>query len=176
MRRDSVTGERMLEILLSGVSTRRYERMIPEMAETVGVSRSAVSREAIEASEAALKKLAERRFEDVDLLVIYIDGMHFGEQCVLAAIGVDSQGGKHVLGLREGATENAEAAKDLLDQLVAQGVDPKRGGCLSLTDPRRYAQPSTRYSASIRSSAVGTINSVTCWGACLAISRRRRPH
>jgi transposase-like protein len=126
MRRDAATGERMLEILLSGVSTRRYERMLPEMAETVGVSRSAVSREAIEAAEAALKKLAERRFEDVDLLVIYIDGMHFGEQCVLAAIGVDSQGGKHVLGLREGAAENAEAAKDLLEQLVAQGVDPKR--------------------------------------------------
>jgi transposase-like protein len=126
MRRDATTGERMLEILLSGVSTRRYERMIPEMAETVGVSRSAVSREAMEASEAALKKLAERRFDDVDLLVIYIDGMHFGEQCVLAAIGVDSQGSKHVLGLREGATENAEVAKDLLEQLVTQGVDPKR--------------------------------------------------
>jgi transposase-like protein len=126
MRRDAATGERMLGILLNGVSTRRYERMIPEMADTVGVSRSAVSREAIEASEAALKKLAERRFEDVDLVVIYIDGMHFGEQCVLAAIGVDSQGRKHVLGLKEGATENAEAAKDLLEQLVAQGVDPKR--------------------------------------------------
>ena len=126
MRRDAATGERMLEILLSGVSTRRYQRVIPEMADTVGVSRSAVSREAIEASEAALKKLAERRFEDVDLLVIYIDGMHFGEQCVLAAIGVDSQGCKHVLGLKEGATENAEAAKDLLERLVGQGVDPKR--------------------------------------------------
>ncbi len=126
MRRDAATGERMLEILLSGVSTRRYQRVIPQMAETVGVSRSAVSREAIEASEAALKKLAERRFDNVDLLVIYIDGMHFGEQCVLAAIGVDSQGRKHVLALKEGATENAEAAKDLLAQLVAQGVDPKR--------------------------------------------------
>ena len=126
MRHDAATGERMLGILLSGVSTRRYQRVIPEMAETVGVSRSAVSREVIEASEAALKKLAERRFEDVDLLVIYIDGMHFGEQCVLAAIGVDSQGCKHVLGLKEGATENAEAAKDLLERLVAQGVDPKR--------------------------------------------------
>ena len=91
-----------------------------------GVSRSAVSREAIEASEAALKKLAERRFEDVDLLVIYIDGMHFGEQCVLAAIGVDGQGRKHVLALKEAATENAEASKDLLAQLVSQGVDPKR--------------------------------------------------
>ena len=126
MRRDAATGERMLEILLSGVSTRRYKRVIPQMAETVGVSRSAVSREAIAASEAALKKLAERRFDDVDLLVIYIDGMHFGEQCVLAAIGVDGQGRKHVLALKEGATENAEAAKDLLAQLVAQGVDPKR--------------------------------------------------
>ncbi|MGH7461859.1 MAG: IS256 family transposase, partial [Longimicrobiales bacterium] len=126
MRADGATGQRMLEILLNGVSTRRYERVIPEMADTVGVSRSAVSREAIEASAAALKALLERRFDDVDLVVIYLDGMHFGEQCVLAAIGVDSQGGKQVLGLREGSTENAEAAKDLLEQLVAQGVDPKR--------------------------------------------------
>jgi transposase-like protein len=126
MRQDAATGQRMLEVLLNGVSTRRYERVIPEMAETVGVSRSAVSREAIEASEAALQQLLERRFENVDLLVIYIDGMHFGEQCVLAAIGVDSQGSKHVLALKEGATENAEVCKDLLGQLVAQGVDPKR--------------------------------------------------
>jgi putative transposase len=120
------TGARMLETLMNGVSTRRYERVIPEMADSVGVSRSAVSREAIEASEAALKALLERRFDEVDLLVIYIDGMHFGEQCVLVAVGVDSQGRKHVLALREGATENAEAAKDLLEQLVTQGVDPKR--------------------------------------------------
>ena len=126
MREDTATGQRMLEILLNGVSTRRYERVIPEMADSVGVSRSAVSREAVEASQAALKALLERRFDEVDLLLIYIDGMHFGEQCVLAAVGVDSQGRKHVLALREGATENAEAAKDLLEQLVAQGVDPKR--------------------------------------------------
>jgi putative transposase len=126
MRKDGTTGQRMLEILLDGVSTRRYQRVIPEMAETVGVSRSAVSREAIEASEAALKNLLERRFDEVDLLVIYIDGMHFGEQCVLAAIGVDSQGSKHVLAVKEGASENAEATKDLLEQLVRQGVDPQR--------------------------------------------------
>jgi len=67
----------MLEILLNGVSTRRYRRVIPEMADTVGVSRSAVSRETIEASEAALKQLLERQFDKVELLIIYIDGMHF---------------------------------------------------------------------------------------------------
>ncbi len=124
MQADTATGQRMLEILLNGVSTRRYERVIPQMADTVGVSRSTVSREAAEASEAALRQLLERRFDAVDLLVIYIDGMHFGEQCVLAAVGVDSGGRKHVLALREGATENAEAAKDLLEHLVSHGVNP----------------------------------------------------
>ena len=126
MQQDTVTGERMLEILLNGVSTRRYSRVIPEMADTVGVSRSTVSRESIEASAAALQQLLERRFDDVELLIIYIDGMHFGDQCVLAAVGVDIQGRKHVLALREGATENAEAAKDLLQHLVEHGVDPAR--------------------------------------------------
>ena len=45
MQQNSATGERMLEILLNGVSTRRYGKVIPEMADTVGVSRSTVSRE-----------------------------------------------------------------------------------------------------------------------------------
>ncbi|HEV2690828.1 MAG TPA: transposase [Bryobacteraceae bacterium] len=126
LQKETATGERMLEILLNGVSTRRYQRVIPEMADTVGVSRSTVSRETIEASEAALQQLLERRFDEVELLIIYIDGMHFGDQCVLAAVGVDIQGCKHVLALREGATENAEAAKDLLQHLVEHGVDPTR--------------------------------------------------
>ena len=126
MQENTTTGQRMLEILLNGVSTRRYERVIPEMADTVGVSRSTVSRETAEASEAALQRLLERRFDDVELLIIYIDGMHFGDQCVLAAVGVDIEGRKHVLAIREGATENAEAAKDLLEHLVSHGVDPAR--------------------------------------------------
>jgi transposase-like protein len=123
---DTATGQRMMEILLNGVSTRRYARLIPEMADTVGVSRSTVSREAIQASEAALESLLERRFDDVELLVIYLDGMQFGEPCVLAAVGVDLEGRKHVLALREGATENAEAAKDLLEHLVSHGGNPER--------------------------------------------------
>jgi hypothetical protein len=114
MQHEAATGERMLEILLHGVSTRRYQRVIPAMADTVGGSKSGVSRETIEASEATLEQLMERRFDDLDLLIIYIDGMRFQDQCVLAAVGVDVEGRKHVLGLREGATENAEAAKDLL--------------------------------------------------------------
>lgn len=120
------TSARMLEILLEGVSTRRYQGVIPKMADTVGVSKSSVSRAMIQASEAQVEKLLNRRFDDVDLLIIYVDGMHFGEQCVIGAVGVDAQGNKHVLGIQEGATENTAAAKDLLQSLVERGVKPER--------------------------------------------------
>ena len=117
----------MLDILLHGVSTRNYKAVIPEMAETAGVSRSAVSRAAIEASEAEVEALLSRRFDDVKLLVIYIDGLIFGKYTMIGAIGVDTQGHKHVLGIREGATENAAVVTTLLEDVVARGADPKRG-------------------------------------------------
>jgi len=59
---------------MNGVSTRSYEHVIPEMAESVGISKSSVSQETIEACEAALKQLLERRLDDRDFIVIYIDG------------------------------------------------------------------------------------------------------
>ena len=39
---------------------------------------------------------------------------------MLAAVGVDADGRKHVLGLCGGASENAEAAVGLLEDLVAR--------------------------------------------------------
>ena len=118
-------SERMLDVLMRGISTRQYAEVLPEMASTCGVSKSTVSREAAEASEEALKELLERRFDEIDLLVIYIDGMQFSEHHVISAVGVDRLGHKHVLGLQQGATENAAAVEDLLQQLVARGVDPQ---------------------------------------------------
>jgi putative transposase len=118
-------SERMLDVLMRGISTRQYAEVLPEMASSCGVSRSNVSREAVEAGEAALQELLERRFEGIDLLVIYIDGMQFGEHHIISAVGVDGAGQKHVLGIQQGATENTAAVEDLLQQLVARGVDPK---------------------------------------------------
>jgi len=126
MRGDQRLADRMLEILLSGVSTRRYREVLPEMAEQVGVSKSSVSRETIEAGERLLRSLAERRFDEIDVLIVYVDGIQFGQQHVLAAVGVDSEGNKHVLGLRQGASENAEVATALLEELVERGIQPGR--------------------------------------------------
>jgi transposase-like protein len=126
LRKDERLADRMLGILMRGVSTRNYREVLPEMAEQVGVSKSQVSRENIDAGERLLQELAERDFSQHDLLILYIDGMRFGDYLVVAAVGVDAQGNKHVLAIREGATENAEVVKALLEELVARGVKPGR--------------------------------------------------
>lgn len=119
-------ARRMMDILLYGVSTRRYEKVLPEMAESVGISKSSVSRGNIEAGEKLLKELAERRFDEIDVLVIYVDGINLGGHHVLGAVGVDSVGNKHVLGLRLGCSENTTTVSELLNDLVERGVKPGR--------------------------------------------------
>jgi len=126
MRTHSRIGGRMLDILMRGVSTRNYGEVLPEMAETVGISKSTISRKSIEASEKVLKELAERRFDDIDILIVYIDGIVFSGHHVIVAIGVDSAGHKHVLGLRDGASENATVCTALLEDLVERGVKSDR--------------------------------------------------
>ena len=117
-------GQRMLELLMRGISTRNYQEVIGTMAETAGVTRSSVSRETIREAEKAWEQLSERRWDGVDLLVIYLDGIVYAEHHVIGAVGVDTEGNKHVLGIQLGTTENEAAVKDLLERLVAQGVDP----------------------------------------------------
>ena len=126
MQNRGAMGSRMLEILMRGVSTRNYKEVIPAMAESVGISKSAVSRRVAEASEAEVEALLSRRFDQLKLLVIYIDGLVFGDYTMIGAVGVDSEGNKHVLGIREGATENSTVITELLEDIVSRGVDPKR--------------------------------------------------
>ena len=83
-----------------------------------------MSRETVEVSERVLKELMERRLDAWDLLVIYLDGIQMGSHHVLAAVGVDSDGKKHVLGVREGASENAEVSSALLEDLVEPRPGP----------------------------------------------------
>jgi len=123
---NSSLGKRIEDILMKGISTRNYQEVIPQMAQTVAVSKSNISREFIERSEQTLRKLCERRFEDKDILIVYIDGIQFGEIHVIAALGVDSAGFKHIMGLREGASENAVVVKDLLTDIVARGLKNDR--------------------------------------------------
>jgi len=120
---DSGLAARMSEILVSGVSTRKYARVLPAMAASAGIARSSVSRAVKGASEAILRQLMERAFHEHDVLAVYIDGIEVAGHHVVAAVGLDDTGEKHVLGLVRGSSENAGVVKDLLQSLVKRGID-----------------------------------------------------
>lgn len=122
LREQPRLGSRIRDILVTGVSTRHYAKVLPEMAGTVGIKKSSVSRRFIKASQKALEELMQRRLEDLDLLAIYLDGIVVDRHHILAAVGVDGKGQKHLLGLAPGASENARVAKDLLQGLIQRGL------------------------------------------------------
>ena len=99
LQNNPTTAYKMLGALLRGVSTRQYEEVLPEMAASAGVARSSVSRKAIEASAEQLRTIRGRRWEQADILVIYVDGQRFGSHHVISAVGVDREGKKHILGI-----------------------------------------------------------------------------
>jgi putative transposase len=123
LRRENVS-RRVGQIIINGVSTRRYKETICSTAEAAGVSRSALSRECIEEAQEQLKELVERPLGDLDIVVLMIDGIIIAQHHVLIAIGISSTGSKHVLGLRLGASENAAVATALLEDIVERGLDP----------------------------------------------------
>ena len=114
------------EGIVAGLSTRNYHRAVESVLDGYGIEKSSVSREFVAASAAQLKKLCERKLDGLDLVAILIDGIQLGKQVLVVALGIAASGKKHVLGLWQGATENTAVVKDLLEDLVARGLQPDR--------------------------------------------------
>ena len=124
-------GRWAMNLMLINVSTRKLKRAVrlPEgdlpavMGD--GTSKSAASRRFVALSAERMAEWMASDLSKLDLLVIQIDGLHVGNDLVLvAALGIDSEGHKHPLGLIEGATENATVVQALIDNLIERGVDP----------------------------------------------------
>lgn len=111
--------------IAAGVSTRRYHSTLdrlPAAEAQSSVSKSAVSRRFVALSAEQLRGWLSRRIE-VNLPVVMVDGIHFQDRVVLIALGFDPQGGKHVLGIREGSTEKTQVVRALLSDLIERGLD-----------------------------------------------------
>lgn len=111
--------------MVHGVATRRYESVQPALPAPIegrAASRSAVSRRFVALSQQKLTECLNRSLEDLDLWVVMIDGITFADRVVLVTLGIAADGTKHVLGVREGTTENATVARALLRDLVTRGL------------------------------------------------------
>jgi len=122
-------NEATLAAIAAGVSTRRYAGTLdplPAPQAQCSVSKSAVSRRFVALSAARLAEWLSRSLAELDLAVVLVDGIHFRDRVVLLALGIDTRGEKHVLGLREGSTENATVVRALISDLIERGLDPER--------------------------------------------------
>jgi transposase-like protein len=122
----------VLERMLAGVSTRRYQRTQEPVGEEVetrarSTSKSSVSRTFVERTREALGELMGRQLGDLRLAVMMLDGLELKGRMMIVALGITTQGVKIPLGLWEGSTENATVATALLADLVERGLDPEQG-------------------------------------------------
>jgi putative transposase len=122
--------ETVWEKLMLGLSTRKYGQAVREFTEAYGLEKSAVSEHFIEASRAKLQEMMERRLDKTRLCALLIDATPFAGQQLVVAMGISQDGRKMILGLRQGATENATVVGELLGDLVNRG--------LNFSEPRLY--------------------------------------
>jgi transposase-like protein len=122
--------ETVWEKLMLGLSTRKYGQAVREFTEAYGLEKSAVSEHFIEASRAKLQEMMERRLDKTRLCALLIDATPFAGQHLVVAMGISQDGRKMILGLRQGATENATVVGELLGELVHRGLD--------FSEPRLY--------------------------------------
>lgn len=122
--------ETVWEKLMLGLSTRKYGQAVREFVEAYGLGKSAISEHFIEGSRTRLQGMLERRLDKLKLCALLIDATPFAGQQMVAALGVSQDGRKTILGIRQGATENATVVGELLGDLAKRGLD--------FSEPRLY--------------------------------------
>ena len=108
------------------VSQRDYEKGLPKIAASFGVSRSSVSRSWMRSTKKQVERLLHRKLDALRIVAVFIDGKRFSKLGVVVALGVGEDGKKHVLGIYQSSTENSTACRELLDDLERRGL-PERG-------------------------------------------------
>jgi putative transposase len=145
--RDPLTDV-VLERMLAGVSTRRFERTGEPVGSEVdeqarSTSKSAVSREFVSRTRESVIELMSRPLSDLRLAVLMLDGIELKGRCCVVALGIDTDGSKHPLGLWDGSTENTTVATTLLANLVERGLDVEQG-VLCVIDGARALRKAVR--------------------------------
>lgn len=108
--------------VLAGVATRDYGKVVDEVCDGYGVEKSSVSRHWKALSTKKLEEFLARPLGELGLVAVMIDGVGFDEYTLVVALGIDSTGRKHMLGVWLGATETAQVSKQLLADLIKRGL------------------------------------------------------
>ena len=108
--------------LLSGTSTRRFEKTLDKMLRGRGVGRQTISQRAMTEMSVRLQEFQTRSLKHAEIIVVFIDGIHLGDTVYVAAVGVDTEGRKHVLDFEPGSTESSSVCRGLLRNLLEREI------------------------------------------------------
>jgi len=122
LKKPGVFSEELLNKILLGISARKYRETLMEAAGAFGVSPGTVSRHVVEVTVQRLREFKERALSDIVPFAVFIDTIHRGGEAFLIALGIDTEGYKHVLGFWEGATENHEICEELFSDMEQRGL------------------------------------------------------
>jgi transposase-like protein len=118
-RDPSQLQDSIVTALMHGVSTRDVEKIKPN---SPGVGRSNVSRHWKSVGHKFVDELRGRDLSKENWAVVMLDGIRLSkDQLAVAAIGITTEGRKHVLDFELGSSESAEVAKDLMRRLMKRG-------------------------------------------------------
>jgi putative transposase len=121
--------DRIVQQILSGVSNRGYAASLEPLPEEIpsrATGRSSVSRRFVARTTEQVKAFLSRSLEGIDFPVILVDGTHLGDHVMLVAMGIDSTGIKHILGVSVGSTESEEVCRSLFRNLIDRGLIVER--------------------------------------------------
>jgi putative transposase len=121
----SVFDAQVFEDGIRKISQRDYEAGLPTIAASFGVSKSSVSRSWVKSTKKQVEKMLNRDLRTLNIVAVFIDGKRFSKLGVVVALGIGSDGKKHVLGIYQSSTENSSACKALLEDLENRGL-PER--------------------------------------------------
>jgi putative transposase len=127
LHRGVALDDKLFRRVLAGISCRDYEGAARDIPGALGLSKTTVSSQFMEASVARLKELQERDLSALDVVVIFLDGKAFADDQMVAALGITMNGDKKFLGFVQTDTENSRVLTSFLQGLLSRGLDISKG-------------------------------------------------
>lgn len=120
-------SEEVLKKIIKGLSQHDYEEVTKSVMESFGLSQSSISRTFIEESGKRLEEFENRDLGLYDFVALIIDGKYLSRDNIVIGLGVTITGVKVPLGFIQTTTENGEAVKGLLKNLIDRNFHFEEG-------------------------------------------------
>lgn len=115
-----VPQEEVIKKVIKGLSQKDYEEVTRSVIESFGLSQSSISRSFIEESRKELEAFEKRDLGLYDFIALVLDGKYLSRENIVIALGVTITGVKVPLGFVQTTTENSQAVKGLLKNLIVR--------------------------------------------------------